>query len=142
MKDTRLEYRDNSKRKMKRGARLAFQKVEVAPCSTSRRACFRMVRAVLSPTSHRTRFFNRLSYPYASSNRITRPYFKRPSNALSQSQASLSNISKSYSNQISYTSQGNVSNGLRMNTFCSGGQASHRAEDATNTSPGAGTQTS
>ena len=142
MKDTRLEYRDNSKRKMKRGARLAFQKVEVAPCSTSRRACFRMVSVVLLPTSCRPRFFNRRTHRRASSKRSTRPYFKRPSNALRQSQSSLSNTSKSTINQMSYTPISNKSNRLRQNTFCSGGSSKHRAEYPTNTSPRAGSQTS
>ena len=142
LKGTRLAHRANSKRKMKRGARLAFQKVEVAPCSTSLRVCFSKVVVLLTPTSCRPRFFNRRTARCANSKRITRPYFKRPSNALRQSQPLLSNTSKSYLNQITYTSRGNVSKGWRSRTFCSGGSLEHRAEDATNTPPGAGAQAS
>ena len=83
-----------------------------------------------------------LRHTHANSQSITRPFFKGQLDALSQSQPSLSNTSKSYSNETSYASTSKASNGLHMNTFCSGGSSKHRAEYPTNASPGAGAQAS
>ena len=142
MRDTRLEPRDNSKRKMRRGARLDFQKVEVAPYSTSRRICFLKVVFLLTSTSRRARFFNHRSHRCASSKRSNRPYFRRRLDALSQSQLSLLNISKSTTNETGYAPHSNMSKGWRRRAFCSGGSSKHRAEHPTNSSPRAGAQTS
>ena len=142
MRDTRLEHTEDSKRNVKCGARLAIQKVEVAPCPTSRRVCFSKIVIALTSTSCRPHFFNHRSHRCASSKRSKRPYFRRRLDALSQSQLALSNISKSTTSETGYAPHSNVSKGWRRRAFCSGGSSKHRAEHPTNTSPGAGAQTS
>ena len=134
------------------------KRFEVVLHSTSRRTRFSKVGVVPSPKSRRACFFHggrpallKLSQNSIvqssdtltpTSQPITPPLFKGQLEALSQSQPSLSNISKCCSNETSYASPNKASNGLHMNTFCSGGSSKHRAEHPTNSSPVAGAQAS